>query len=397
MTPTFVVSAVSILIFGLSLGWLLARRNTYSTTPDQDLQSRLEHVVDQLRAEQSDVVRSSVDAVLNVASHKLGDQLAVGKEVIDRERDLLSGQVSTVQGELQRVADLVVKLQKERAAQSGQLTEGLSRALQATTALNDTTQSLRQALAAPKSRGQWGERMAEDVLTAAGFVEGINYRKQTKAAGGGIPDFTFDLPNGHLVHMDVKFPIDNYLRWLETDDDRRRDGYARAFRKDVRQRVKELTDRNYIDAETTVDYVLLFVPNESVYGFLHQHDSELVDFTLKQRVVLCSPTTLFAVLAVIRQAVDNFLVERRSDEILAALSGLREQWNRWNEPMAKMQRGLESAQKAYDELAGPRSRQFERQLEKLEEFRDDRLAAQTTFDDESPEAGSSTVGVLKSA
>ena len=169
----------------------------------------------------------------------------------------------------------------------------------------------------------------------------------------------------------MKFPIDNYLRWLEADDDTGRDRLVKAFRKDVRDRVKELTERSYIDPSVTVDYLLLFVPNESVYGFLHEHDPDLIDFALGRKIVLCSPTTLFAVLAVIRHAVDNFMVEQRSHEILGALGELRVQWERWDEPLDKMRRGLESAQRAYDDLTGARKRGFERQLEKLEAFRDE--------------------------
>ena len=170
--------------------------------------------------------------------------------------------------------------------------------------------------------------------------------------------------------MDVKFPLDNYLRWLDAANDAERATFAKAFQRDVRQRIKELADRAYVDPETTVDYLLLFVPNESVYGFLHEHDPTLIDQAITQKVVLCSPTTLFAVLAVVRQAVDNFLVDRRSDEILGAIGGLREQWELLSEPMEKMGRGLASAQRAYDDLVGPRSRQFGRQLAKLETVRD---------------------------
>lgn len=400
MTSSDLIFAAFVLLLGLLLGWYFARKSEQAADAQNDeISATVHEAVELLRSERSEMMQSSIDAVLNVASHKLGDQLAVGKEVIDRERHSLSSQVDHVQDELRRVGDLVTELQKDRAVQSGQLHERLTQASQITAALNDTTQSLQQALASPKSRGQWGERMAEDVLQAAGFIEGINYEKQTKAAGGGIPDYSFGLPNDHLVHMDVKFPIDNYLRWLEADSERDRNSLAKAFRRDVRQRVKELSTRTYIDPETTVDYVLLFVPNESVYGFLHEHDPDLVDHTLRQRVVLCSPTSLFAVLAVIRQAVDNFLVERRSDEILTALTGLRTQWDRWSGPMDKMKRGLESAQKAYDDLAGPRTREFERQLEKLEGFRegneDQKLLESAEV--KSGDEAAPPVGVLKSA
>ncbi len=367
-----IVVAVVAVAGGALVGWLVGGRGAARAAARAAEEASI-RTIETLRAEQHDNLRAAVDTVTSVASTKLGDQLAAGKMVIDRERESVAHQVSSVSTELRRVSDLVASLQRSQAEQTGQLSSGLEQAVRVSSALADTTQSLQRALASPNSRGQWGERMAEDVLRAAGFLEGTSYHRQTKLATGGVPDYTFPLPTGHVVNMDVKFPIDNYLRWLDagTDDERRRHGTA--FQRDVRDRIKELTGRSYIDPAVTVDYLLLFVPNESVYGFLHEHDSELIDYALSHRVVLCSPTTLFAVLAVIRHAVDNFMVEQRGEDILGALGELRVQWERWEEPIEKMKRGLDSAQRAYDDLAGPRKRAFERQLEKLEAFRDDGL------------------------
>lgn len=374
----FAVIAVACLmaLLGAVVGMAVGRSGvrTRPEGDDEHMHRVVGGLVDGLRhdlqAHQAEEFRRAVDSMVSLASAQLGDQLAAGKMVIDREHDAVATKVSDVQAELQRVGDLVSTLQKERAEQTGQISTGLEQAMKVTSALAETTSSLRQALASPKARGQWGERMAEDVLRAAGFLEGTNYVKQVKLASGGIPDYTFPLPGDHVVHMDVKFPVDNYLRWLEADDETQRARLVKAFQRDVRDRVKELTDRSYIEPGLTVDYLLMFVPNESVYGFLHEHDPDLIDFALGHKVVLCSPTTLFAVLAVIRQAMDNFLVEQRSHEILAALSALRVQWEKWGEPMDKMKRGLDSAQKAFEDLSGPRTRQFERSLEKLESFRD---------------------------
>src|SRR5206468_9440445 len=184
--------------------------------------------------------------------------------------------------------------------------------------------------ASPKARGQWGERMADDVLRAAGLLDGVNYRKQTAITGGTIPDFTFLLPHDLVLHMDVKFPVDNYLRYLEAATDTDRNAACAAFLRDVRTRVKEIAGRGYADPATTAGYVLLFIPNESVYAFIQEHDRELGDLALGQDVVLCSPFTLFAVLGVIRKTVDCALLERASDEILVALSRFSDQWGRFS-------------------------------------------------------------------
>jgi DNA recombination protein RmuC len=355
---------------GSLAGLVVASRRAAAARSEQ--RALVDAALGAARAERAEGFQAALDTALSVAAARLDDHLAAGTQAMVGQRSLVEAQVAAMHQELTRVGQLVTALQQDRARQHGQLAAGLDAALRATDQLADTTRCLREALASPKARGQWGERMAGDVLRLAGFHEGINYRTQTRVAGGGVPDYTFLLPKGHVVHMDVKFPVDNYLRHLEAANPAEADEHRKAFLRDVRNRVAELGGRSYIDPEVTVDYLLLFIPNESVYGFLHQHDPQLIDAALAQKVVLCSPFSLFAVLAVIRQAVDNFLVERTSDEILAALGRFTGEWNKLSGSIDKVGRGLDAAAKAYDELAGTRRRQFQRQLDAIEDLRDRR-------------------------
>jgi DNA recombination protein RmuC len=274
--------------------------------------------------------------------------------------------------ELGRVTELVRDLEKDRENKFGELTARLRLMGEQTASLNTTTGALREALASTRARGQWGERMADDVLRAAGLVEGISYRKQSATTAGTIPDFTFLLPGGRVLHMDVKFPIDNYLRYLESATDDERDRFSLAFVRDVRARVRELSGRVYIDPDETLDEVLLFIPNEAVYAFVHQHDRELVDVSLRQKVVLCSPSTLFSVLAVIRQAVEQTQLQRTSDEILGCLAAFEQQWGKFSDALDKVGRSLDSVRRSWDDLSGTRRRQLERELDRVGELRNRR-------------------------
>jgi DNA recombination protein RmuC len=236
---------------------------------------------------------------------------------------------------------------------------------------------LREALSSTSARGQWGERMAEDVLRLAGFVDGVNYKRHQPLTGSaGIPDYTFLLPRGLLLHMDVKFPLNNYLRVLDATSDVERDHARKEFVRDVRLRLKEVARRDYVDtAAGTVDCVLLFVPNEQVYGYIQEQDRTILDDALRAKVVFCSPVTLFAVLAVIRQAVDNFQLSRTSHEILERLQGFEKQWERFVDQMDKVGRNLKTAANAFDDLEGTRRRGVERELERIDALRHDRVEA----------------------
>ncbi len=278
--------------------------------------------------------------------------------------------VAKLEARLDDVLETLRRLDTTSAGRLGELGEQLRELGRVHGELGRTTAELREAFASPHTRGQWGERMAEDVLRAAGFVEGINYRTQVTTASGSRPDVTILLPQERVVHMDVKFPIAGYLEIARTDNEHERRRLLEVFLRAVRARVGELDGRGYIDpADGTLDCVLLFVPNDQIHAFVMEHDPQLLDDALARGVVLCSPTTLFAVLAVIRQATEQFALERTGDEILELLAAFAAQWDRFTDVMERVGRGLETTQRAYDALSTTRRTQLERQLGRIDELR----------------------------
>lgn len=326
-----------------------------------------------------DALSANNEDFLTLAKTSLEKQSAQAEQTLETKKKLIDARLGEVTGKLTELNQVIQSIDKQRAESHGSLKGQLDKITQATNRLQDTTGELREALASPQRRGQWGERMAEDVLRLAGFIEGVNYVKQKRLPGGSVPDLTFLLPGNRCVHMDVKFPLTNYMKLIETDDEASRQSYTAMFVKDVRSRVKEVTTRDYIDpARGTLDYVLVFIPIEQTFGFIHEHDRTLLDYALENKVVLCSPLTLFAILAVIRQSIDTFRLEHASNEILALLAEFRKQWNKYTEGMDKVGKRLDDAMKAYSEVVGVRTRQLDRQLDKIETLRTIRQESETT-------------------
>lgn len=318
-----------------------------------------------------DVLSKSTEEFLKLADARLRTEREAGLSDLDAKKGLIDQQLQRMTAELENVSNLVRALERDRVEKFGELVSRLKTAGEQGNALLKTTNMLREALVSTKARGQWGERMAEDVLRVAGFIEHVNYEKQKKIEGiGSRPDFTFLLPRGYKLNMDVKFPLDNYVRHLEAVSEMEKTRYLDRFLGDVKARIKEVTTRDYINPEqNTVDYVLLFIPSEHLYAFIHDKDSRILDDGLKNRVIFCSPLTLFAVLAVVRQAVDNFALEQTSSEILSLLGSFKKQWGEFVKKLDGLGKRIEDTQKEYESLTTTRRRQLEKPLNKIDDLR----------------------------
>jgi DNA recombination protein RmuC len=353
--------------------------SVYLARGRQDTAAQLAELLDQastqLVAAQAQALQQNSAQFLDLATTRLSSETAKTETQLRLRSEQIDKTVS-------QLRDYVRQVENTRV----ESTAGLLKTMES---LGQTASKLAEVLASGPARGQWGERMAEDILRVAGLEEGIQYRRHSELEGGtGRPDFTFVLPQGRLLNMDVKFPLSAYVRFLEAESDSDKANAVRDFLRDARARVKEITNREYIDpAGGTLDYVLLFIPNEQIYGFLHERDPSLLDEALKQRVVLCSPFTLFAILVVMRQAMDNFYLSHQTNEILRVLGTFNQQWGRFKQAMERVESRLESGQKAFRELVGVRQRTLDRQVEKVELLRLEAGIESESLDGSVPDAG----------
>lgn len=323
-----------------------------------------------LRDSQAAVAKQQTDSFLNLAQTHLKQQTELGEQQLKARQEAIDKQLEGIGKELKSVQEYVARSDKTQNQTMTEIAAAVKHSTEATQLLQRDANRLSEALSGSQSRGQWGERIAEDVLRMAGFIEGVNYVKQQTTGEGSRPDYTFLLPDERRLNMDVKTPMAAFSRYLEADSDVERDDAAKEFIRDTRSRIKEVTTRSYINpAEGTLDYTLVFIPNEQVYGFIHEQDASIVDYALSNHVVICSPLTLFAVLAVIRQSADNFRLEARTREIQDAIGDFRKQWDMYKKQTAGVQRAFDTASRQWEDLTGVRERQLDKAIGKVDDLR----------------------------
>lgn len=364
------------LVVGSLVVWLVMRaRATITRTvlearikAGEEAQQKLSETFDSLAAK---ALQNNNQSFLQLANETLSKQTQTGVGELEGKKKLIDQTLESIKSDLQKVERLITDSESKREKVFGEVSTQLKLTGEQTGKLQETTNKLQAALANTKTRGQWGERMAEDVLRFAGLVEGINYLKQkTQEETTTRPDYTFLLPGDLKINMDVKFPLDNYMKYFNEESETSRETYKQQFLKDARRRIKEVTTRDYINPNNnTVDYCLVFIPSEQVYCFINENDNNFVDEAIKNKVIMCSPLTLYAMLAVIRQAVDNFNMERTASRILALFGEFNKQWVAFKESMEKMGKRIGDASEEYQKLTSTRTDKLERPLREIEDLR----------------------------
>ena len=301
---------------------------------------------------------------LDANSRRLGE---LAGATLEGKKELIDQAIAAMNERLEHVRRFLQQVETDRKQDFGRLGGSVA-------SLSATTGELHRMLASTQRRGAWGERMAEDVLRLAGLQEGINYTKQSaEQVESGRPDFTFNLPNDLKVNMDVKFPLERYKAYIdaETDDDRAAE--LRHLVKAVRGHVDAVSKRGYIDPSVpTVPYVIVFISSEQIYSLVLEAEPDLIDDALHGKVVLASPLTLYAMLAVMRQAAESANVMKAADEVMTLLSQFYKQWQEYNEQLDRLGRGIESVAGQYETLRQRRSNMLQKPLDKIEEIRTSR-------------------------
>ena len=274
----------------------------------------------------ADQAKDDRQDAISTAARQVGEVIDTTKKQIDEKMGRLETEIS--------------KLREANSEKFGNVDTAVA-------GLAQQTQALNKVLSSSQGRGNWGEKMLVDILMQAGFERGINYEMQEKLEAGGKPDFTFHLPPDRVLYLDSKFPMENYLKYFEAQDDNTRKIMKDAFIKNVEDRVKELQVRDYVHQSNAnaLDYVLLFIPNEGVLGFIQQHKPSLIDEAVAKRVVLCSPLTLYAFLGVVRQATASFAMEQNANEVLRLLTNFGKAWGNYVKNLKEIAGHFEKMQK----------------------------------------------------
>lgn len=227
--------------------------------------------------------------------------------------------IAPVRFHLEQMQQVVTRLEKDRTEQFGTIQEQLKNAIDSDAALRKQTQALSQALSSNNIRGVWGETQLRKLVELAGLIKHADFSEQASFntdTGSGRADMVINLPGGKSLAIDSKVPFNAYQEASTISDLSSGEELARRKRlieehvKAVKSHVDALSSKSYWSGlSASPDFVIAFVPSESLLSAALDADAGLLEYAFKKNVALASPVSLFSVLKTInyiwRQNVDE--------------------------------------------------------------------------------------------
>lgn len=360
------IAVIAFLLLGKGRGASAARS-------DDELQAQLQRVALEIK---TDVAESNLTALGQVSQQltllcgeQFGSATSAVEAEFDKRKSLIDAQLQSVNSSLGQVNKAIVDLAQSSNKNYGTVASQLAATSASTSELAHATRSIHQMLNHTTARGQHGEYSAEGVLQAAGLVKGIHYETQSSNDAGTRPDFTVKIGPENSLSVDSKFPMNNLWRSAEAENEAERKTYEAAFIRDARDRVNELTSRDYVQANT-VDLVVMFVASEAVFSYILEHDPGIYEHAMRQKIVITGPFGLFALLSTIKQGANNLVVAKRSQEILALMRTFTIQWEKFAAGLELLGKKLQQVDKTYDALTSTRRSQLDRVLARIDSLPD---------------------------
>lgn len=211
-----------------------------------------------------------------------------------------------------------------------------------------------------KIQGNWGEMILESILEKSGLKKGEEYfvQETLKDELGNTlqndegsrmqPDIIVEYPGGRKIVIDSKVSLNAYIKYVESEDDAEKAIAEKEHLISIKQHIDELSRKSYQDYIDSLDFVMMFVPNEPAYILAMQLDSSLWDYAYRKRILLISPTNLIASLKVVADLWKREYQSRNAQEIANRGAMLYDKFVGFVDSLQDVGKSIEKSQRSYD-------------------------------------------------
>jgi DNA recombination protein RmuC len=297
----------------------------------------------------ADALNSNRSAFLDLARTSFEGFQKEATLQFDSRQKAIDGLVQPIAETLKKVDVKLGEAERERLEAYARLTEKVS-------ALGSTADRLSRALRTPAVRGRWGEMQLRRVVEIAGMLRRCDFDEQPPVQGDNgrlRPDLIVQLPGGKQIVVDAKSPLEAFLDAQDAADEETRATKLQAHSRQVRDHMDKLGSKGYWEAlATSPEFVVMFLPGETLFSAALQHDLGLIEHGLNQRVLLASPITLIAMLTTVAHSWRQEALTENFREVAALGRELYDRLATFAGHLNDVRKRLDGAVQSYNQAAG---------------------------------------------
>ena len=362
MTPYIII----IVLLAATVLWLVSvvlrtSRGANAATPEQ--------ISSKVTQELSSLLQTTTQQLVTMNDQKLRAEKQDIATDVAHQKTAIETMVKRVLEDMTRHNQKLEQFENSRIQNFAQLKSELENNKKITEQLSATTDNLRQVLSNNQLRGQFGEQVAEELLQMVGFVRGTHYEFNKAQGTAARPDFSVFLPDGTRINIDAKFPYADLQRATETSDAEQKQVHLKRFQQAVKEKIKQVATRDYINpAEKTVDFVILFIPNEMIFSFIYDKMNDLWIDAMKKKVILAGPFSFTAILRMVWQSHETFKYQQNTYKIIELIKEFEKQFAAYQEEFDKIGTRLDAVNQQYEKVASTRTKQLDRTIDKIQQI-----------------------------
>lgn len=320
------------------------------------------------KALSADALKQSAPEFLRLAEQSFGKFQEAAKGDLEKRQESIKVLVEPLKQQLETYQKNLQQSSSAQASALGEVKKHLETLAQSNQSLAQETQQFRLVLHSNQARGRWGEETLRRVVEAAGMSAHCDFVEQT-SSGENRPDLIVKLPGDRVIIVDAKVPDFDFLNALETADAQKRSDLLGTHASKLKNTMLDLAKRDYPHQfPNALDYVVLFVPAESLFSAALEGDHDLIVWAAERRILLATPASLIALLRSVSVSWQQHAQTENAQKIAEAAQGLFVRVVKFTEHFEKIRGGLEKANSAFNDAVGSYERMVKPSGERIQKL-----------------------------
>lgn len=303
------------------------------------------------RALSAEALKQSAPEFLRLAEQSFGKLQEAAKGDLEKRQESIKVLVEPLKQQLETYQKRLQQSETAQADTLGKVKEQLTALAQSSQSLATETAQFRSVLKSNQARGRWGEETLRRVVEAAGMSVHCDFTEQSKG-DEGKPDLIVRLPGERVIIVDAKVPDLDFLSALDNADAGKRNAALAEHARKLKDTIRALADRDYPrQFPNALDYVVLFLPAESLFSAALEGDQELIVWAANKRIMLATPASLIALLRSVSVSWQQHAQTENAQKIAGAAQEFYARVVKFTDHFEKIRGGLDRANSAFNDAA----------------------------------------------